>query len=89
MSIRPFPGKSRYHSQEFVGGPITSLDQGYLVANVDGGARGNPGPSGYGVVIEDERIRGRVPEMATRARDSGGRHEVAHRDVELVGRNVR
>src|SRR5580704_4279440 len=57
MSIRPFPGKSRYHSQEFVGGPITSLDQGYLVANVDGGARGNPGPAGYGVVIEDEMGR--------------------------------
>lgn len=54
MPIRPFPGKSRYHSQEFIGGPITSLDQGYLVANVDGGARGNPGPAGYGVVIEDE-----------------------------------
>lgn len=54
MAIRPFPGKSRYHSQEFIGGPITSLDQGYLVASVDGGARGNPGPAGYGVVIEDE-----------------------------------
>ena len=54
MPIRPFPGKSRYHSQEFIGGPITSLDQGFLVANVDGGARGNPGPAGYGVVIEDE-----------------------------------
>jgi len=54
MPIRPFPGKSRYHSQEFIGGPITSHDQGYLVANVDGGARGNPGPAGYGVVIEDE-----------------------------------
>jgi len=52
--MRPFPGKSRYHSQEFIGGPITSLDQGYLVANVDGGAHGNPGPAGYGVVIEDE-----------------------------------
>jgi ribonuclease HI len=25
----------------------------YLVANVDGGARGNPGPSGYGVIIKD------------------------------------
>jgi ribonuclease HI len=54
MTIRPFPGKSQYHSQEFIGGRITSLDQGYLVANVDGGARGNPGPAGYGVVIEDE-----------------------------------
>jgi len=54
MPIRPFPGKSRYHSQEFIGSPITSLDQGYLVAFIDGGARGNPGPAGYGVVIEDE-----------------------------------
>ncbi len=26
----------------------------YLVAHTDGGARGNPGPSGYGVVIKDE-----------------------------------
>ena len=54
MPIRPFPGKSRYQSQEFIGGRITSLDQGYLVAYIDGGARGNPGPAGYGVVFEDE-----------------------------------
>ncbi|HEY3929623.1 MAG TPA: ribonuclease HI family protein [Candidatus Koribacter sp.] len=26
-----------------------------LVAHVDGGARGNPGPAGFGVVLEDER----------------------------------
>jgi len=26
----------------------------YLVAHVDGGARGNPGPAGYGVLVEDE-----------------------------------
>ena len=26
----------------------------YLKAHVDGGARGNPGPAGYGVLIEDE-----------------------------------
>jgi ribonuclease HI len=29
----------------------------YLVAYTDGGARGNPGPSGYGVVIKDESGR--------------------------------
>ena len=29
----------------------------YLVAYTDGGARGNPGPSGYGVVIQDESGR--------------------------------
>jgi ribonuclease HI len=54
MTIRPFPAKSKYHSQEFIGGAITSSEQGYLVAYIDGGARGNPGPAGYGVVIEDE-----------------------------------
>ena len=26
----------------------------YLVAFIDGGARGNPGPAGYGVVVQDE-----------------------------------
>ena len=26
----------------------------YLIAHSDGGARGNPGPAGYGVVIHDE-----------------------------------
>src|SRR5215469_16763186 len=29
----------------------------YLIAHSDGGARGNPGPAGYGVVIEDETGR--------------------------------
>ena len=28
--------------------------QHHLVAHIDGGARGNPGPSGYGVVIQDQ-----------------------------------
>lgn len=28
--------------------------QHYLIAHSDGGARGNPGPSGYGVVIQNE-----------------------------------
>src|SRR5579864_515768 len=26
----------------------------YLIAHSDGGARGNPGPAGYGVVIKDQ-----------------------------------
>ena len=29
----------------------------YLVAHIDGGARGNPGPAGYGVVITDQTGR--------------------------------
>jgi ribonuclease HI len=28
--------------------------QHHLVAHTDGGSRGNPGPSGYGVVIQDQ-----------------------------------
>jgi len=54
MAVRPFPEKSRYRSQEFIGGAITSSEQGYLIAFIDGGARGNPGHAGYGVVFEDE-----------------------------------
>lgn len=34
--------------------PGENIPQNYLVAYTDGGARGNPGPSGYGVVIQDE-----------------------------------
>ncbi len=37
-----------------MGGAIFSADQGYLVAYIDGGSRGNPGHAGYGVVVEDE-----------------------------------
>ena len=34
----------------------------YLIAHSDGGARGNPGPAGYGVVIQDEtRAKNRLP----------------------------
>jgi len=35
----------------------------HLIAHTDGGARGNPGPSGYGVVIEDESGK-RVAELS-------------------------
>ena len=28
----------------------------YLIAHSDGGARGNPGPAGYGVVIQDDQL---------------------------------
>ena len=31
------------------------LPEHYLIAHSDGGARGNPGPAGYGVVIQDEK----------------------------------
>src|SRR5437016_2487387 len=32
----------------------TKMPAHYLIAHSDGGARGNPGPAGYGVVIHDE-----------------------------------
>jgi ribonuclease HI len=57
MPIRPFPEKSSFRSKEFFGGPNMSSPIGYLVAHIDGGARGNPGPSGYGAIIEDEMGR--------------------------------
>jgi ribonuclease HI len=33
--------------------PQQTQPQHRLIAHIDGGARGNPGPSGYGVVIQD------------------------------------
>lgn len=32
---------------------MTATPENYLIAHTDGGARGNPGPAGYGVVIHD------------------------------------
>jgi ribonuclease HI len=34
--------------------PSASPPDSYLIAHVDGGARGNPGPAGYGAVITDQ-----------------------------------
>jgi probable phosphoglycerate mutase len=34
--------------------PGTPPAAGWLIAHCDGGSRGNPGPSGYGAVLEDE-----------------------------------
>jgi len=35
----------------------SKVPEHYLVAYSDGGARGNPGPAGYGVVVQDETGR--------------------------------
>ena len=42
---RESPGLFRTHS---------NVPDSYLVAYIDGGARGNPGPAGFGVVIKDQ-----------------------------------
>lgn len=44
-------------THEMFGEAKQELAAGLPVAHVDGGARGNPGPAGYGVVIEDEAGR--------------------------------
>ncbi len=58
----PFRLKSRTRTraagtQEFFGAQTEKIPEDYLVAHIDGGARGNPGPGGYGVVIEDHAGR--------------------------------
>ncbi|HZU23282.1 MAG TPA: ribonuclease HI family protein [Terriglobales bacterium] len=56
-SRRSNDAQRSFNSQEFPGAPIEQLRDDYLVAHIDGGARGNPGPAGYGVVIEDHAGR--------------------------------
>jgi ribonuclease HI len=46
----PSPHRSTPHLFESRENP----PEHYLIAHSDGGARGNPGPAGYGVVIKDE-----------------------------------
>lgn len=47
----------RPHSQELFAAPPSRTPHDYILARVDGGARGNPGPAGYGVLIEDRAGR--------------------------------
>ena len=37
--------------------PLATAPARYLIAYTDGGARGNPGPAGFGVVLQDETGR--------------------------------
>jgi ribonuclease HI len=52
----PYPrgssSKSLFSARE--DSPSQTAPEHYLVAHSDGGARGNPGPAGYGVVIQDQ-----------------------------------
>ncbi|MGA9474310.1 MAG: ribonuclease HI family protein, partial [Terriglobales bacterium] len=49
-------GTKSLFSQRETGSRENSPER-YLTAHVDGGARGNPGPAGYGVVIQDQSGR--------------------------------
>jgi ribonuclease HI len=54
MPLRRWPYRSSdkdLFGQADSGRTATNVPEHYLVANIDGGARGNPGPSGYGVSI--------------------------------------
>lgn len=59
MPFRSYPPKKRSQSQE--SSLFESQSQRFpddrLIAHVDGGSRGNPGPAGYGVFIEDAKKR--------------------------------
>jgi ribonuclease HI len=41
-------------TRDLFGSHTAPVPQHYLIAHSDGGARGNPGPAGYGVVIKDQ-----------------------------------
>src|SRR5437588_11441880 len=47
------PAHSHSGSRSLFESPRATPPAQYLVAHIDGGARGNPGPAGYGVVLED------------------------------------
>src|SRR5258705_1182218 len=44
-------------SRSLFSSPQAKTPEHYLIAHSDGGARGNPGPAGYGVVIQDQAGR--------------------------------
>src|SRR5436305_10112934 len=46
-----FPSRGLFPSSH------AKMPEQYLIAHSDGGARGNPGPAGYGVVIQDQAGR--------------------------------
>ena len=52
MSRGFYPGK-RTASPKLFGEPHEHTPGDCLVAHIDGGARGNPGPAGFGVVLHD------------------------------------
>lgn len=49
-----FRGKSFSESGSRSLFPAKAQPDSFLIAHIDGGARGNPGPAGYGVVITDQ-----------------------------------
>jgi len=50
----PSDSRDAQVNRDLFGPLVKSAPEHHLVAHIDGGARGNPGPAGYGVVIQDE-----------------------------------
>ena len=64
MPFRYYPRRKKAaQSTELFDAPREAVPPQRLIAHVDGGARGNPGPAGYGVVVEDGGGR-RVAELS-------------------------
>src|SRR6476661_3448262 len=53
----PSSSRSGHHTQDLFTPYRPKTPEHHLIAYSDGGARGNPGPAGYGVVIQDESGR--------------------------------
>lgn len=51
------PGRPAHHTQQLFAAPAAHAPRDYILARIDGGARGNPGPAGYGVLLEDRAGR--------------------------------
>jgi ribonuclease HI len=58
-----------------------------LTVNVDGGARGNPGPAAIGVVVRDggDRVVAEVGETIGRATNNVAEYKALLRGIELAG----
>jgi ribonuclease HI len=54
MPSHPSRGSRAQDTQNLFSSPRVNPPEHYLIAYSDGGARGNPGPAGYGVVIKDQ-----------------------------------
>jgi len=64
MPFRYYPRRKKpAGSQELFAAPVEPIPSQRVVAHIDGGARGNPGPAGFGAVVEGGE-GGRVVELS-------------------------
>jgi len=63
MSGEPSSRNSSYGNSSLFTPRNAPTPERYIIAHIDGGARGNPGPAGYGVVVSDSSGK-RVAELS-------------------------